>query len=207
MDVILYSLQVIHDCRWISDLLGHQHGIFIANVFDTQVGLGTFFSMLLSINPSSVFLRLNRRLLHFCGVIADEYIYIYLYIYLQTDQIRSDLDSLEPPISRLNLSGEQIWKLNRHSLNCSLFSSVIKNGKFNKSWETRSKLNVCVTVTSQSSYNRAHPQAKRVPIICPLDQLSRPSTAVPICDSFALDTRQMTLALSFFWSFISRLLL
>ncbi|KAI5278684.1 Pirna Biogenesis Protein Exd1 [Manis pentadactyla] len=30
-------LKVIHDCRWLSDCLSHQYGIFLNNVFDTQV--------------------------------------------------------------------------------------------------------------------------------------------------------------------------
>ncbi|EHB10323.1 Exonuclease 3'-5' domain-containing protein 1 [Heterocephalus glaber] len=33
----LYWLQVIHDCRWLSDCLSHQYGIMLNNVFDTQV--------------------------------------------------------------------------------------------------------------------------------------------------------------------------
>lgn len=30
-------LKVIHDCRWLSDCLSHQYGVFLNNVFDTQV--------------------------------------------------------------------------------------------------------------------------------------------------------------------------
>uniref|UniRef100_A0A8D0CBM7 Exonuclease 3'-5' domain containing 1 n=1 Tax=Salvator merianae TaxID=96440 RepID=A0A8D0CBM7_SALMN len=30
-------LQVIHDCRWLSDCLAHQYGTVLSNVFDTQV--------------------------------------------------------------------------------------------------------------------------------------------------------------------------
>lgn len=32
-----FLLQVMHDCRWISDCLFHQYGVLLFNVFDTQV--------------------------------------------------------------------------------------------------------------------------------------------------------------------------
>ncbi|XP_057580389.1 piRNA biogenesis protein EXD1 isoform X2 [Hippopotamus amphibius kiboko] len=38
-------LQVIHDCRWLSDCLSHQYGILLNNVFDTQVADVLQFSM------------------------------------------------------------------------------------------------------------------------------------------------------------------
>ncbi|XP_031227381.1 piRNA biogenesis protein EXD1 isoform X2 [Mastomys coucha] len=38
-------LQVIHDCRWLSDCLSHQYGIMLNNVFDTQVADVLQFSM------------------------------------------------------------------------------------------------------------------------------------------------------------------
>uniref|UniRef100_A0A5F8H7S2 Exonuclease 3'-5' domain containing 1 n=1 Tax=Monodelphis domestica TaxID=13616 RepID=A0A5F8H7S2_MONDO len=38
-------LQVIHDCRWLSDCLSHQYGIVLSNVFDTQVADVLQFSM------------------------------------------------------------------------------------------------------------------------------------------------------------------
>ncbi|OCT68790.1 piRNA biogenesis protein EXD1 isoform X1 [Xenopus laevis] len=38
-------LKVIHDCRWLGDILSHQYGIILNNVFDTQVGDVYLFSM------------------------------------------------------------------------------------------------------------------------------------------------------------------
>ncbi|ETE69047.1 Exonuclease 3'-5' domain-containing protein 1, partial [Ophiophagus hannah] len=38
-------VQVIHDCRWLSDCLFHQYGIVLSNVFDTQVADVLRFSM------------------------------------------------------------------------------------------------------------------------------------------------------------------
>ncbi|KAE8587697.1 hypothetical protein XENTR_v10022072 [Xenopus tropicalis] len=38
-------LKVIHDCRWLGDILSYQYGIILNNVFDTQVGDVYLFSM------------------------------------------------------------------------------------------------------------------------------------------------------------------
>ncbi|KAM9290029.1 piRNA biogenesis protein EXD1 isoform 2-T2 [Cariama cristata] len=38
-------LEVMHDCRWISDCLFHQYGVLLFNVFDTQVADALQFSM------------------------------------------------------------------------------------------------------------------------------------------------------------------
>ncbi|XP_075049476.1 piRNA biogenesis protein EXD1 isoform X2 [Mixophyes fleayi] len=38
-------LKVVHDCRWLADLLSHQYGVILSNVFDTQVADVYLFSM------------------------------------------------------------------------------------------------------------------------------------------------------------------
>uniref|UniRef100_A0A8C5R732 3'-5' exonuclease domain-containing protein n=1 Tax=Leptobrachium leishanense TaxID=445787 RepID=A0A8C5R732_9ANUR len=38
-------LKIIHDCRWLGDLLTHQFGVVLANVFDTQVADVYLFSV------------------------------------------------------------------------------------------------------------------------------------------------------------------
>ncbi|KAM5129414.1 piRNA biogenesis protein EXD1-like [Mantella aurantiaca] len=38
-------LKVIHDCRWLGDILSHQYGVNLNNVFDTQVGDVYLFSV------------------------------------------------------------------------------------------------------------------------------------------------------------------
>nr|XP_042705444.1 piRNA biogenesis protein EXD1 isoform X8 [Chrysemys picta bellii] len=73
-------LQVIHDCRSISDCLSHQYGIILSNVFDTQE------------NPDIWFLRpLPPSLLK---VLALETVYLLPLRLLLLDEMMSDLTTL-----------------------------------------------------------------------------------------------------------------
>ncbi|KAM5129413.1 piRNA biogenesis protein EXD1-like [Mantella aurantiaca] len=41
----MFQSTVIHDCRWLGDILSHQYGVNLNNVFDTQVGDVYLFSV------------------------------------------------------------------------------------------------------------------------------------------------------------------
>ena len=74
---------------------------------------------------------------------------------------------------------KQILRVNTYSSNYSPLFATKKKPKFKrnkKNLESKLKLNVCVTLTSRSSYNKAQPSiGKTLSIICSLD-LSRPSS-------------------------------